>query len=292
MGFALSRVATCTVAATGRFINERKTDWLFGLLVVASWSAILLFMLVIFSGWAHVPVEVHLGWPLFLGAALMGIGAVLNQGCFIGTISKIGTGQFGYLISFVGLALAVALDLGGFLSTLDANFVKERSPLSDSIVKQTMLAGSFLIAAISLWQLLQRKAKSMFPLIIVGLSGALIFGLSPEWTYGSTIARFSRGIAFSNNLAIEMAVIALFAGSICSAMLRDKFHPTWGNMQSAFMHLAGGFLMGIGVRAIPGGNDVLLLWVIPGLALHGVIAYAAMVATIAASLSAMKALRR
>ena len=39
--------------------------------------------------------------------------------------------------------------------------------------------------------------------------------------------------------------------------------------------------MGIGASAVPGGNDVLLMWTIPGLTLYGLVAYLTMIATIA-----------
>jgi hypothetical protein len=43
-------------------------------------------------------------------------------------------------------------------------------------------------------------------------------------------------------------------------------------------------LMGAGAGYIPGGNDMLLLWSIPGLALYGAVAYLIMMATLAALL--------
>jgi|GEM_PF-4536961 len=33
LGFAPCRAAICTVAATGRWVNQGKMDWLFGLLI-------------------------------------------------------------------------------------------------------------------------------------------------------------------------------------------------------------------------------------------------------------------
>ena len=39
--------------------------------------------------------------------------------------------------------------------------------------------------------------------------------------------------------------------------------------------------MGLGAAVVPGGNDTLLLWSIPGLTLRGGLAYAVMLATIA-----------
>ena len=40
--------------------------------------------------------------------------------------------------------------------------------------------------------------------------------------------------------------------------------------------------MGCGAALVPGGNDSLLLWAIPGLTLYGTLAYFLMLATIAA----------
>ena len=45
--------------------------------------------------------------------------------------------------------------------------------------------------------------------------------------------------------------------------------------------------MGAGARMIPGGNDTMMLWSIPGLAHHGVAAYRVMMLTIAAGIVLM-----
>lgn len=42
-------------------------------------------------------------------------------------------------------------------------------------------------------------------------------------------------------------------------------------------------VMGYGAQQMPGGNDSLLLWAIPGLTLHGLIAYAVMACVITAA---------
>jgi hypothetical protein len=43
--------------------------------------------------------------------------------------------------------------------------------------------------------------------------------------------------------------------------------------------------MGAGATLIPGGHDLLLLWSIPGLTLHGLVAYVIVAATVAALLA-------
>jgi hypothetical protein len=42
--------------------------------------------------------------------------------------------------------------------------------------------------------------------------------------------------------------------------------------------------MGFGAARVPGGNDLLLLWAIPGLTIYGALAYASMLLLIAAGL--------
>ena len=44
--------------------------------------------------------------------------------------------------------------------------------------------------------------------------------------------------------------------------------------------------MGVGAALVPGGNDMLLLWAIPGLTVYGALAYAVMLATIGAGFAA------
>jgi uncharacterized protein len=44
----------------------------------------------------------------------------------------------------------------------------------------------------------------------------------------------------------------------------------------------GGLIMGCGAALVPGGNDSLLLWAIPGLTIYGALAYLFMLVTIAA----------
>ncbi len=50
--------------------------------------------------------------------------------------------------------------------------------------------------------------------------------------------------------------------------------------------------MGIGASGVPGGNDTLLMWTIPGLALYGAVAYLVMIATIAISFKLMPVLEK
>lgn len=284
LGFALSRVATCTVAATGRWVDEGKMDWLFGLLVVASWAAIILFLLVEWTGRAHLPLDIALNGQLFFGAVLMGLGAMVNRGCFIGTVGYIGTGKFSYILSFVGLGFALWLARGDVLNLFSPVEFLPRTTIAQSPVKQAALGLFALVALISLWLALVRRNRTYLALIAIGVCASIIYGTRPEWAYTALLNSFLQGQGLSVGKTIEFAVIALFVGAIVSNWLKDRFKPEWGGWKFALANLAGGFLMGIGASAVPGGNDVLLMWTIPGLTFYGLVAYLTMIIAIALSM--------
>lgn len=287
LGFALVRAATCTVAATMRWIGEGKMDWLFGLLIVASWAGLVLFLLLQYSGRAHIPVDIEIGWQLFFGAAIMGIGALINRGCFVGTVGYIGAGKFSYVLTFVGLALAMLLLRVDMLNPFDPVVTKGRTAIEDSIVKQGVLLGFAALCLLSLWLIIARRNLAMLALLTIGITAALIYGTRPEWSYAAVLNSLLLGQGLSVGMTVELAVVALFAGAVFSSWLKNKFHPQFGTWRLAAANLAGGFLMGIGAAAVPGGNDVLLLWTAPGLTLYGAVAYLVMIATIAVMLVAM-----
>ncbi|WP_339822518.1 YeeE/YedE thiosulfate transporter family protein [uncultured Parasphingorhabdus sp.] len=282
LGFALGRAATCTVAATGRWVNQGKMDWLFGLLVIASWAAIVLVVLVEWTGQAHLPLDIPLSGKMFVGAVLMGLGAIVNRGCFVGSVGQIGTGKFAYLLTFVGLGLALSLTGKFGLDLLGPTEFLPRTTIEQSRAKQIALAIFAMIAMVSLWLVLVRRNKAFLALVVIGICAATIYGTRPEWAYTAQLNGFLQGQSLSVGKTVELAVIALFAGAILSNWLKDRFRPEWGGWKLALANLAGGFLMGIGATAVPGGNDVLLMWTIPGLTLYGLVAYLTMIATIAA----------
>ncbi len=284
LGFSLGRVATCTVAATDRWINQGKMDWLFGLLVVASWAAVLLYVLVEYTGRAHLPLDIPLNGQLFFGAALMGVGAMINRGCFVGTVGYIGTGKFSYILSFVGLAFALWLVRSDVLDLFDPVEFLPRITVEQSLTKQAALGAFGIVCLISLWLILVKRNWAYLALMAIGLCAATIYGTRPEWAYAALLNSFLQGQGLSVGKTIEFAVAALFAGAIFSSWLKDRFKPQLGSWKLALANLAGGFLMGFGASAVPGGNDVLLMWTIPGLTLYGAVAYLVMIATIAVSM--------
>ena len=78
----------------------------------------------------------------------------------------------------------------------------------------------------------------------------------------------------------EAGAIAVLAGVIVSALIGRSFALRRTSAAGAAARLAGGILMGSGALLVPGGNDTLMLWAIPGLTFYGLTAYLVMIATI------------
>ncbi len=215
LGFSLGRVATCTVAATDRWINQGRLDWLGGLIVVMSWSGLILFFLLIYSGQVHIPVDIKLRASLFVGSMLMGVSAVINRACFVGTVGYIGTGQFSYLLSFVGLGFAMWLASDAGLDLFDPVSPKERTLVPDDQAKQIVVMGFAFICLFSLWLLAIKRNWAMLALLTIGICAALMFGTRPEWSYAAALNSFLSGQGLSEGMTIEIAIIALFNWRNC-----------------------------------------------------------------------------
>lgn len=152
------------------------------------------------------------------------------------------------------------------------------------------LALFIVIAIASIWMLHKRWRSAVMALVVVGLSGVLVYALNPNWSYASVIDRAVQGDRDRDAWMLEAGAIALFVGASISALLRQRFVFIAMTAKASFLCAIGGFLMGLGARLVPGGNDTLMLWSIPGLTRYGIVAYAVIIATIALFLVAHRAL--
>lgn len=287
LGFALARANSCTVASTRRLIIDRRPDWLLGLFVLISWSGLTLFGLAVTA--AHqvaLPVQLAIGPPLMVGGIFLGIGATLNKGCFLGSVSQLGRGKVDYCFTLIGIfaALACAELWTEFAAPFNGPMSSQSGlRLAKNALPSALLFLPFVIYGI--WNWVSKRRQAMLALIGVGISGGVIYAFNADWSYTSGLARAAHGQLDWNSWQLEAGALAMFGGAIISSSLRHKFELRKPTLKQGFNCFLGGFLMGIGATLIPGGNDGLMLWAIPGLTGYGPIAYAIMILTIAALIS-------
>lgn len=279
LGFALVRANSCTVASTKRLICDGKTDWLIGLLVAISWSGIsLVAVAALMPGHVRLPAQIPLGGYLILGSVLLGVGATINQGCFLGSISQFGRGNFNYLFTLLGIALALAWANHGDASTDDISAAHIAPRIAIFANPVALLFVPFALYGVA--QFIRSRKQTMLALIGVGVSGGMIYAMNPDWSYTALLSKLVRGDYQIAGLKLELGAAAMFAGAFWSSFLAHTFNCRWPTVRQGAGCFLGGLLMGVGAGLIPGGNDSLMLWAIPGLTLYGPVAYLIMIITI------------
>jgi hypothetical protein len=133
----------------------------------------------------------------------------------------------------------------------------------------------------SLVRIIRKRQEAIIALCVLGVFAALTYVSNPDWSYESWVGRVVNGQGLSNNYKVELTILALFTGAIVSSVLNGKFLLRLPGPSTMMMSFFGGSLMGLGAKFVPGGNDTLLLWTIPNIAIHGFVAYITMVATVA-----------
>jgi toxin CptA len=286
LGFCMARVSLCAVATTQKLVVQRDPSGIAALALAAATAGLALAVTMLsFPG--LLPAQYGPGTSALLvaGGVLLGLGALLNGGCYVSSVSYVGTGNYHYLLTLVGLYLA-------------ARYPRQLQPVAAGVavpVAQPLQAALMFAAMTAACVWLGRDVLRRMPVRLrsgwswpvaaagCGLLAALIALLLPQWSYSKPIEALARGHAAELRWPLVTSCIAIFLGAATSAWLNGTFRWVRFSLLKAARCLAGGTVMGFGAAHIPGGNDTLLLWAIPALALYGLVAYPVMLATISAA---------
>src|SRR5882672_5858035 len=105
LGVALARVSLCAVAALQQLIMARHYDGLLRLLLATSGAGITLLLLAgLAPGRVLLPGEVATNAGAITGGLLLGLGALINGGCYLGSVLYLGSGNLNFLLTLVGIA--------------------------------------------------------------------------------------------------------------------------------------------------------------------------------------------
>jgi toxin CptA len=279
MGFALQRGGTCTVAAIDEILLHRRSARLLALMEAALW--VFLGLLVLWS--AHLLEQPLQSWEIsagtFLGALLLGLGAVINGACIVGTIARIGNLEWTFSFTlfgfFVGAWFFYALNFHRYLPIEQASTHRELIPL------WAMMA--ILVAMIlRLWHYRKRIWHLRMSTILIGVSALFLMVLYGPWAFTDFFIDVAK-----NKADLDFVPrFLLFAGLLCgtlwggftSKLPRPKHSVSTKNIVKCLM---GGMLMGIGSVMIPGSHDSLILFYLPLLMPFAWLAFITMIATIA-----------
>lgn len=290
IGYSVGQASTCAVTAAKEIVFEGRARLFSGFLLASGVAGLLCLPLAWTIGMrAGLPPEAPIAIPLIAGALLLATGALVNDACLFGTLARIALGEVRFLAVPIGLAIGFGLthwlDLGQ--RVLTPNMFGHPGPAAVALV---LVSGAIVAAAvISLARGGDPGAPGLWPLrlsmVVLGGAGALLFVLTPGWTYSDSVRRgvFSLDEMFMPLGAAVIATgLATLTGSVVAGIVARRFVFQSPRPLPILRSLAGGALMAIGASFVPGGNDNLLLWAVPGGSLSGLIAYATMSVTIVA----------
>ena len=297
IGYSINQGGTCGVAAARDLVYHRRIDRFAGC-VAATGAAGLVFLPAIWL----LGIDTMLGGMaaiapgLFIGAALLGIGTVINDACMLGSLWRLGNGELRFLALPVGLAAGFILTsaIPGARPHVAPNALIHPALPGFMVVG---VSGLVLVAALIVLSRLPRRRPDRWPLsnamMLLGVTGALLYVLQPGWTYADAVRR---GVLPMTAIMMESAHGALAAlltvvGAMLSAVRLGVFRPLRPNATEIFRSLGGGVLIAMGATMIPGGNDTLLLAAVPAGSVSGGIAFTTMTIVVVATMAMLKRAR-
>lgn len=295
MGFAIQRGGTCTVAAVDEWLRLRSARKLAALVEASVWVAGGLVILLSLGVLALPPTGYALHGLTLAGAAMLGLGAVVNRGCVFGTVARFGSGDWAYAATPVGFYLGCRIV---------ADWATPPTPVAATRLGPTALGGLALAAAaFFIWriaasgrgqrghpvarlrQLLgQRLWSPHAATTVIGITFLAMLLLVGMWTYTDGLADLARNMPLQSGLGRATLGLSLLLGSVAGGW-PSRPRPRPPVRAGAVLRCAvGGALMGAGSLVIPGGNDGLILVGMPLLWPYAWVAFATMCVVIAAAL--------
>jgi uncharacterized membrane protein YedE/YeeE len=305
MGVAIRHGATCTVAAVNQVVAERRFSRLLALGSTAMVVLAGLWLALAFHLLRGVPPSYAVTHRTVLGGVLLGLGASLNGACSLGTIARIGAGNWSYVATPIGFYAGCRVGAQG-LAAAAPRAAYEPSILHVPASAALLLAALTVVLAVcslrvrraGLPHSLARRecgpaAQTSWPphaaSAVIGVTFVLLFVIDGAWTYTDVLADAAGGRtgAFASR---TLLFAALLLGAAASAIARAVRGSGSRRVPVKFARLArclaGGALMGWASLMIPGGNDTLVLIAMPLLRPYAWVAFAAMCVAIGAAAAA------
>lgn len=297
-GFVTQRGSLCAVAAVEEVIQKKRWGRFNSFLQCSGWSMLVLGGLH-FLGFSIPAVgidELNLmaghDWLLpIVGGILFGLGATTNGSCAFGTVAHLGNGD----LSFALTLLAIAAGYCTLVFALDTQHLEPLSgrqdggyPQGPSVGIWLLRMGLTLMALLNLRELVRLRAwrshvwsrgvwhpaLAVWVLMLCNLS---LLTMAGQWPGITT--------PISDGGASSWLILGLLlTGAVLGGTTAGRFSIIPITLRPALRRISGGYMMGLAVAMVPGGNTRLILVDLPMLHWRGALAYAAMVLAIGVSI--------
>jgi hypothetical protein len=297
VGWSVNHGGICAVAATRDLVERRDARLTIAVgFAAAAAGLVLLPISWLSSGQVHLAGSVPVGESLLFGAGLLGLGAVVNDACLLGSLGRLGSGELRFLGVPIGLALGYAL----------TRIQPVTLHVSPSVLNHPTLFGGFVLSAFALlllatggrlirdrMHIAERRQPLLLAMLVLGVCGTLLYAARPGWGYADAVQRGFGGapMAMIDGAGGTWLALMTIAGSIGAALMAGRFDRRWPTPLSMARSVAGGVLMAFGAVRVPGGNDSLLLAGVPSGSPSGIVAYLTMTTSVAVLLVTIQQIR-
>lgn len=296
LGYASHRTSLCTVRAVADMLQARRFEMLGGFARAVLWAMLLTVPASYFYP-ERFPAPAASGplWTGLLGGLLFGFGAALNKGCSFSTLQRLADGDWRMLASLCGFVGGSSL---WYLLPVTLAEPERVAPVAHAaawmVPLMLILAAWALLESSRLWRRrgrlkIRQHDQSFSPAVtavILGLGGGALYLGFGAWTYSNSLQATAGALIGERLLppVLQLALVPAFlSGMLLSAWQRGAWHLR-KTARGWSANLIGGILMGLGAARIPGGNDTLLLRLIPSMAPHSLWIYLMLIAGVACGL--------
>jgi hypothetical protein len=213
----------------------------------------------------------HFHYWSILGGCLFGIGAALNNGCGVSTVSKLARGQVVMVSTVLGWIIGWQLE-----ELLVINIVRISYAIPQYAHFSVLITLSLCLITLTM-RFSKEERKTWLSMLAIGLVAGVAFLLEPNWTPSSllrdlSLSRWDSSSSHWPTPGRFFLFMSLIGGMIGAAMWTKSFELQSASLVVVLRHLLAGTLMGVGAAIAGGGNDSLLLLALPALSLSGLTA--------------------
>ncbi|WP_339516936.1 YeeE/YedE thiosulfate transporter family protein [Pseudomonas sp. RL_15y_Pfl2_60] len=262
IGWVSQRMGLCLVAAITMALNKRPT--LFVALASCGLFGLLLTPLYQYIGVSlpfYQPVAPY--QHIILGGFLFGVSSVLNNGCSVGTLTKLARGDLSKAFTIIGWVIGIVL---WYHLNMDMTAKQPLTPSPSSF--NYLLAIGLVIASLLVLVRFQREKHYVSLSILLGLLTSALYTFEPQWTPSLLFYDLSKAV-WIQQWHIHPTRLGIFAmlvlGMYCFTIYRRTFDYRPINLLDSSRYLCAGTLMGVGASMMLGGNDSQILLVFPTL---------------------------
>ncbi|MBV6826313.1 YeeE/YedE thiosulfate transporter family protein [Pseudomonas sp. PD9R] len=282
IGWVSQRMGMCLVNATGLMLRRRPT--LFVALVTCGLFGLLLAPFYAVFGIRQPLFIPEVGYLSLVGGGLLfGLASVLNDGCSVGTLTKLASGNFNKAFTVIGWVLGIVLwyhlDMMPEHKTLQMPTISSR--------QYWLTLGIVVLALLFLIRVHGEKHLVLSSMLLGALTSAL-YTFEPQWTPSVFFYHLSQLFWASGDSPLTRQRVAVFVmllvGMLSYTLHRQTFRFQRFVWAIAGRHLLAGVLMGIGASMMLGGNDSQILLVFPTMTWVGAVPLAAIVMGILAGI--------